>query len=208
MNKLRRMGGDYAFTLVELLVVIAIIGILIALLLPAVQAAREAARRMQCTNNFKQLGLAIHNFHDSQRGLPPSTIGASRLTTLALVMPYIEQMANFERLSRPQIGVVRSAAWWNGTSGGNFDGNDDDTINLSAPMTDADRKGLASVAAYVCPSRRAAGATATDPGSTDFWELAPGLTHHFGYFRKSFVRNSGSIAAWNFMFGMVIFSLC
>jgi len=87
-----------AFTLVELLVVIAVIGILVALLLPAVQAAREAARRMSCTNNLRQIGVATHNYHDVWGNFPPARNAWPMVhSSLARLLPYVEQ-ENVQRL--------------------------------------------------------------------------------------------------------------
>ena len=114
MAHFRRRRG---FTLVELLVVIAIIGILIALLLPAVQAAREAARRSQCSNNLKQIGLAMHNYHSVHNTLPPGTINAGMTpatgvtytwgtaanpilnhTGHMLILPFMEQQPLYDQI--------------------------------------------------------------------------------------------------------------
>jgi prepilin-type N-terminal cleavage/methylation domain-containing protein/prepilin-type processing-associated H-X9-DG protein len=90
------------FTLVELLVVIAIIGILIALLLPAVQAAREAARRSQCTNNLKQIGLAMHNYHDTYKVFPPGWIyfgnNQPEFGWAVFIMPFMEQKPLYDAM--------------------------------------------------------------------------------------------------------------
>jgi prepilin-type N-terminal cleavage/methylation domain-containing protein/prepilin-type processing-associated H-X9-DG protein len=87
MNRLYRVG----FTLVELLVVIAIIGILVGLLLPAVQSAREAARRMQCSNNLKQIGLGIHNYETAFKRLPAGGIQSNFVSGFASILPHLEQ---------------------------------------------------------------------------------------------------------------------
>ena len=112
------------FTLIELLVVIAIIAVLIALLLPAVQQAREAARRSQCKNNLKQLGLAMHNYHDSFKLFPPGQFnylgadmspagGTARSCWMQQLLPYMDQAPLYNRFA-VSIAAGAGAYSWNG----------------------------------------------------------------------------------------------
>lgn len=121
------------FTLVELLVVIAIIGVLVALLLPAVQQAREAARRMQCSNQLKQLGLSLHNYHDTYGTFPPRKQGTTgdseptrrahnygRVSAFVPLLPFYEQGAMYDQIvagdgSNPPYGPASWQGWgvWN-----------------------------------------------------------------------------------------------
>jgi prepilin-type N-terminal cleavage/methylation domain-containing protein/prepilin-type processing-associated H-X9-DG protein len=142
----RRIRG---FTLIELLVVIAIIAILIALLLPAVQQAREAARRTQCRNNLKQLGLALHNYHDTHGIFPGNGVASTAIpggnyraawmsfSGLAMLLPYVEQSNIYNQLD--------FNLRWNR----NLNGNRNDTLTRT------------KMPAFVCPSDPAANTTYT-----------------------------------------------
>ncbi|MDR1270502.1 MAG: DUF1559 domain-containing protein [Planctomycetaceae bacterium] len=151
----------FGFTLVELLVVIAIIGVLIAMLLPAVQAAREAARRMQCSSHLKQIALAIHNFHDTRNGLPPTTNGGenedtNRFSTFVLLYPYVEQQALYD--------LIGGMSWASDTGRVGFDMIVYKNAAVSPRaagtrswwdlLTDEQKKGFGATTIYRCPTRR------------------------------------------------------
>ncbi|QDV71090.1 putative major pilin subunit [Rosistilla carotiformis] len=130
------------FTLVELLVVIAIIGILVGLLLPAVQAAREAARRMQCSNNLKQMGLALQNYHDTMLRFPPGFMSHSRLGWGALLLPYMEQTPLHDQMdSHGAFDANSTNGYWLGITSGS-------PAAANVALIDA----KVSIPGYLCPS--------------------------------------------------------
>ncbi len=165
MPMLRR--NRVGFTLVELLVVIAIIGILVGLLLPAVQAAREAARRMQCSNNLKQLGLALHNHESTFKYMPasekdipaasyptPPNPYRQRATfgTLFHLLPYMEQ-GNVYNLHDPKRSYL-------------------DPVNMIPPYGTMTTAALAPIAAFICPSL-----AGTPPGDYGPFFQVAGIPH-------------------------------
>jgi prepilin-type N-terminal cleavage/methylation domain-containing protein len=161
-------SSPFGFTLVELLVVIAIIGVLIALLLPAVQAAREAARRSQCSNNLKQIGIGVHNFHDTQNGIPPAVAGGSgqnpirmRISFFTVILPYIEQTPLYDLLDdKLNTSTMADAqTWWDG-------------------LGDAGKQQFI-LNGYLCPSRRSGkNLNTVYPGGSD---NEPGAGIHHDY---------------------------
>ncbi len=138
---MRMSHSTRGFTLVELLVVIAIIGILVALLLPAVQAAREAARRMQCSNNQKQIGLAMHNYHDTFKVFPPGVMpqdtGRQRQPSwIVRTFPFLEQSTTFDQ-------AVFADTDWTGQDRADRNWKIKNTVEVGAfycPSSDMDKK--------------------------------------------------------------------
>ena len=140
--------GKPAFTLVELLVVIAIIGMLIALLLPAVQAAREAARRMQCTNHLKQLGIAVHNFHGTNDALPPICLFADRPTFHMFIWPYVEAQSVYAAWEG--VGLFGKCKVASGSDPDLFRTNGSDLVDRGSH----EMKKSMTLSVYTCPTRR------------------------------------------------------
>jgi len=149
------------FTLVELLVVIAIIGMLIALLLPAVQAAREAARRMQCSNHLRQLGLAVHNYHDTHNALPPGILAEWCTALFPLLYPYIEQQAIYDLYCNGQdregrTGVMKFVIgdWDRFNTGRRWPFWQNEPTDQQPGLGEQGRRAISSIPLFICPSRR------------------------------------------------------
>lgn len=177
------------FTLVELLVVIAIIGILVALLLPAVQMAREAARRMQCGNNLKQLALAVHSHHDSRKTIPPLSMsrdvdglgGWHLWAWTSQILPFVEQEALYDYCAE-----MKGGSNWGLPKGGDpANGNADQVRRLETYMQD--------IATFVCPSCPIGSETVKAAWDAD---LGSSSWEHARSSKLNYVANGGVANTW------------
>jgi prepilin-type N-terminal cleavage/methylation domain-containing protein/prepilin-type processing-associated H-X9-DG protein len=153
-----------AFTLIELLVVIAIIAVLIALLLPAVQQARESARRSQCKNNLKQIGLALHNYHDVFGLLPPGDIASNRIAWTTMILPQIDQA--------PLFNALQSAGAFNSQ----WQTNEAITVTGSAPLAKT------IIPVFICPSDTGTGLNRRHKATIDAVDHFFGKSNYVGSF--------------------------
>lgn len=174
------MSTRRGFTLVELLVVIAIIGVLVALLLPAVQQAREAARRMQCTNHLKQIGLAVHNYHDTYNALPAGWIhrggnGQPNYGWAVAILPFMEQAALYDELDPGTIPLYE---------------------RYTSSATDEDKRLLQTpIAGYRCPS----------DVTKDLNDKCNFGSNHFQIATSNYVGNVGTAATTQLIDGGGVF---
>jgi prepilin-type N-terminal cleavage/methylation domain-containing protein len=173
-----RLSLRSAFTLIELLVVIAVIGILIALLLPAVQKVREAANRTKCVNNLKQLGLAMHNYHDVNQLFPPGTYASTyggpdtwtgdRTSWALFLLPYVEQ-SNMWNIYQAWHVLQTGTFWW--------------------PFQEPNNVHFAIVPVWLCPSDPNSPKTLTFGGGTQ--AASQGLHGNYAACAGSTVFNTG-----------------
>ncbi|MCC7422697.1 MAG: DUF1559 domain-containing protein [Planctomycetaceae bacterium] len=199
MPRLRRTASPRGFTLIELLVVIAIIAILVALLLPAVQQAREAARRTQCRNNLKQFGIALHNYHDAMTVLPPGYFGQpfTYCGTLwgwgTCILPYLDQAPLYNSLGSATGGKM-GCDLGPGTGYGAYFTSFDPPNTLVAT----------ALPAYRCPSDSGSPTFTVPAGGLN--GLMPGKTSTFG--RSNYAGVLGSWYCPGMLEGGVLSTAC
>lgn len=194
----RKHGAGSGFTLVELLVVIAIIGLLVGLLLPAVQSAREAARRIQCANNLKQIGLALHNYESAHRTFPfsstsapgtGSVCGNGFFSWMAMLLPHIEQNPLYESIDF-RIGLASQCNLPSASS--------HRSVRLNLPHPNAYAAGVI-VPSFLCPSD-----ILTRDESTGNASPAPGsYAANIGWPMGSFLPGGAPISRHNGFMGLV-----
>jgi prepilin-type N-terminal cleavage/methylation domain-containing protein len=176
------------FTLIELLVVIAIIAVLVGLLLPAVQKVREASARMSCSNNLKQFGLAMANFHDTFRSLPFGRTGGrpQSITWATQILPYIEQGPLSTLFTTPvSNGAGGTFAMYTPASEGDTGSFANFTINdINRTQFQATGALMVQVKVFLCPTRRGPGSTGAisvkDPTTNATWGNEQGLCSDYG----------------------------